>query len=573
MIPKIPTSRGKSSTSFSNAVAYVTNEDKQEEGDNYITNVLSLETASLEMSAVSSKNNRVDDPVLHFILSWPSDETPNKKDMFKAADYALTNLGFDTSKGGHQAVFSIHRDTDNLHVHIVANRVNPKTNLAVDLWQSKDKLHKICRELELKNDWKPSKGLWEIKEGEVVKSEKKKNKSNYVEDDIRSQIGHTFGDYVRDVGNSIELINAKTWKDFHEGLGKFNLKISRRGGGYVVTDKTDPDRYHAKGGVMGSKYKAASLNKRLGVFGESLSASDAYKVRYVDPRFKKSIYVQGEGRSRKERDPGLALKRKKGKDALYQRYKDEKSAFWKEHKKESSALWTVQKKKEKDRWSEHILKWRSYRKEVMSQTPKGKKRVLSSLIALDKAKDKVEIDLLRKEERERLKRNLASKASFPTWRSWVRAQAGEGDAVAVSVYRGLRYRSKENDNIITSKNTIKRLFEDGLSGSSIGNVYAVSESKSVSFWLDSYNFATDYGYKISVHDLDKEAIENSLRIAVEKWGKEIKVSGSKEFVEEANRISQSMNVSLTNNIRVHDKEKENFDEGKARERDTSNFKP
>ncbi len=557
MIPKIPKRKCKKSSSFSNAIAYVADDNKQEDGDNAVSNVLSLKTAAAEMTAVSTKNTRVHDPLFHFILSWPSNETPTNKDVYGSAKYALTKLGFDTSeRGGHQAVFSIHRDTDNLHVHVIANRVHPTKITAVDLWQSKDKLHKICRELELNYGWNPSKGLWEIQDGQIIKADRSRMKNgNNAEDDIRSQIGQTFGDYVRDAGKSIHLIKADSWAEFHKALSQFNLQIKKRGGGYVITDKNDSNRYHAKGSAMGNQYKAASLNNKLGAYSASKALSSSFIISYKDYRLNEVVGLKEmSSLSNRSRDPALIKKRKHGRDLLYQTYKDEKNNFWKHYKESSSNLWGTQETKEKERWSEHLVKWRTQRKIIMSNTPSGEKRLVSSLIALDKARDKAELDRLRKEERGGLRKKLKNYATFPLWRTWIRARAEDGDTVAISIYRGLRYRSKEVENEITGDKLVDSKNTDYFS--SIESVYAIELNDGVSFWLEHQNFATDYGYKITVHDMDNLSLENSLRIAAEKWRGKIKVSGSSDFVEKVNIVADSMDLKVKNSIRLYSIEDE-----------------
>lgn len=120
------------------------------------TNTLSIETASSEMNAVASNNRRCLDPVYHFILSWPEEEKPEDSHIFDSALFCLKEMGM----VDHQYVFAIHRDTDNLHCHVAAKRTHPLSYRAVNLYNDVKILHKACRKLELKYDWKPDNGCW-----------------------------------------------------------------------------------------------------------------------------------------------------------------------------------------------------------------------------------------------------------------------------------------------------------------------------------------------------------------------------------------------------------------------------
>ena len=68
------------------------------------------------MAATSS---RCKDPVFHWIVSWATGETPTHDEIRDICETLLADLGLAES----QYVAVIHGDTDNLHAHIVANRV------------------------------------------------------------------------------------------------------------------------------------------------------------------------------------------------------------------------------------------------------------------------------------------------------------------------------------------------------------------------------------------------------------------------------------------------------------------
>ena len=75
-------------------------------------------------------------PVLHYSLSWARDETPTRQEMSRAVDGSLDALGLE----GHEALIVAHDDTRHPHVHVIANRVDPKTGKAAKLGNSKLRL-------------------------------------------------------------------------------------------------------------------------------------------------------------------------------------------------------------------------------------------------------------------------------------------------------------------------------------------------------------------------------------------------------------------------------------------------
>ena len=63
-------------------------------------------------------------PVYRFVISWSPDEAaPSPKEMAEHARQILHLIGL----GEHEAVLVVHGDTDNPHIHVVANTVHPVT--------------------------------------------------------------------------------------------------------------------------------------------------------------------------------------------------------------------------------------------------------------------------------------------------------------------------------------------------------------------------------------------------------------------------------------------------------------
>lgn len=83
--------------------------------------------AELKAAAgVKATGRKLANPVQNFSLGWRPDERPTKADMLEAAHGALQALGWQEC----QAMIVCHNDTDHAHVHVIVNRVNPKTGIA-----------------------------------------------------------------------------------------------------------------------------------------------------------------------------------------------------------------------------------------------------------------------------------------------------------------------------------------------------------------------------------------------------------------------------------------------------------
>jgi hypothetical protein len=90
-------------------------------------NLLSIETAAVEMEALATDNKRCKDPVFHMILSWREMEVPANEQAGETVRIALSELDLQDC----QAVWMVHSDTQNRHVHIIVNRIDPETGRAI----------------------------------------------------------------------------------------------------------------------------------------------------------------------------------------------------------------------------------------------------------------------------------------------------------------------------------------------------------------------------------------------------------------------------------------------------------
>jgi hypothetical protein len=109
-----------------------------------------------EMVALAMEATRSKDPVDHWLLSWKEGEQPTQAQCNEAVEILKRHLGMNES---HLAVFALHRNTENYHLHVVLNRVNPVTMRVEDKGWCIDKAHKAIAELSTRRAGKQRKTL------------------------------------------------------------------------------------------------------------------------------------------------------------------------------------------------------------------------------------------------------------------------------------------------------------------------------------------------------------------------------------------------------------------------------
>jgi len=258
MIVKQVSSKGKGS--FGGLAEYILDEKNNMEKVEYyeFSNCPYSEVdGNLEYIKQMQNLNQVlsGDKTMHLIVSFQEEEKPTKEVLRDIEKELLKSIGMEN----HHRLSATHTNTNNFHLHIAINRINPENNLLVDPWKSKMKLQKKAKELEKKYNlkidnhdptWTKEQLQSDIKDNEVhsgVKSFLSWVKENILED-------------IKEV-----LDNPKsTLEDLHSTLGKYNLELKTRGNGVIIADKTR--KLFVKASDVHRTLSKNSLEKKFGKF-------------------------------------------------------------------------------------------------------------------------------------------------------------------------------------------------------------------------------------------------------------------------------------------------------------------
>jgi hypothetical protein len=150
MIAKHVPMRSQAKSSFSGLAEYITDkQDKTQRVDQVaVTNcqALGLEASILEIEATQLQNTRAtSDKTFHLLVSFRQGENPSNEALTEIEKRICAALGY----ADHQRVSAVHRDTDNLHIHIAINKINPTTGNYHEPYQFHRTLGKSARSSKL----------------------------------------------------------------------------------------------------------------------------------------------------------------------------------------------------------------------------------------------------------------------------------------------------------------------------------------------------------------------------------------------------------------------------------------
>lgn len=495
------------------------------------TNCFSLATASTEMDMVAVQNTRCNDPVYHAILTWPESERPTPDQIFDSARYCLKRLGME----GHQYVFAIHDDTDNLHCHLTVNRINPVSYKAASLYNDHFTLDRSCRELELRNGWKHDNGPYIVNDSGAIVRRQKFYKSAPA---AARQLEH-FGDkeslFSYAVDNCREKIDALflgenyDWDGVHDILIAAGLELRQKGEGLAIYDVADDEQAPIKASDLHPELTLSCQQELIGAF------TRASVVREVNREGRdvllSAVDIESQYDNRlHRRDKGARAERRnaraEARQDLIARYKSYKTSFVRPGISADAA---------RTRFRELAAGYRIRKNNVrMTERDPLLRKLMFRALEVEKMKDMAALRLQIRDERNALKEKPDYRPL--SYRAWVEVQATQHDAAAISQLRGWAYREKRKNRTSTiSNNFILYAAADDIKPSQIrGYDSHVNRDGAVVYSSCGKPVLLDRGVLLEVADAPAEKGKNlvmALFISGQKSGEKVEVRGEKEFVQ------------------------------------------
>lgn len=221
-----------------------------------------------QMISTALQNTRSKDPFEHIVVSFQRGEVPTEDQLKDAVAEIAELLGAKRN----QVIWAAHSNTDNIHIHLCINRIDPETHEAVQLgdgWDQ-DRLGQACAIIEARQGWKPqvksthkanvAGEVWLRSNGKLVRSaageqlRKKGDRASELEE-WRQQ--PAIADIMK------RMMSATGWEQLHHELAKVDAVIARKGltGAVVIIG----DEEH-KASRFGRGFGFGALQDRLGTF-------------------------------------------------------------------------------------------------------------------------------------------------------------------------------------------------------------------------------------------------------------------------------------------------------------------
>lgn len=496
MIAKHVPMRSVGKSDFAGLVRYITDAQSKDHrlGHVQMTNcdAYSVRDTITEVLATQATNTRAEsDKTYHLIVSFRAGEQPSADTLKAIEERICAGLGY----GEHQRVSAVHNDTDNLHVHIAINKIHPTRHTIHEPYYPHRTLAELCEVLERDYNLERDNHIPNQRGAAARAADMERHAG------VESLVGWIKRECLE------EIRGATSWAELHQVMRDNGLELRARGNGLVIEAG---DGTTVKASTLARDLSKPALEKRLGGFEAAPERQEAKQER--------RSYQKGPVRLRIDTTE------------LYARYKDAQKGLT-----AARAEALAEAKRRKDRTVEAAKRKAAAKRAAIKLLTDGRltKKLLYAQVSASLGAD---LDAIRKHyDQERAKHYQGFQRQ--PWADWLKQQATQGNAEALAALRardaaqGLKGNTIEGqgrprpghapivDNI-TKQGTI--IYRAGLSA------------------------VRDDGDRLQVsREADRDGVQAALRMAMEKYGERITVTGSPEFKAQIIRAAADAQLPIT----------------------------
>ncbi|EPZ6200899.1 TraI/MobA(P) family conjugative relaxase [Campylobacter coli] len=439
--------------------------DNDEDNINEIINTQKLNTTTKQ------------DKTLHLVVSFQEDEKPTLEILQAIEEEIAKSLGM----SDHQRLSVIHSNTNNLHIHIAINKVNPRTLKVVNPYNDVKILQETAMKLEKQYNLKL--------DNHISQKDKQSNKYNI------HTMNCNFETWVKEkVSKQVDLMlkdEKTTFKDIKQLLAKYDLEFRERRKGFVIASKSEK-----------LFCKASSIHREL-------------SKQALEKRFKE-----------------LDLKQEKENTQNIEEEKREiKERYQRPNKETSKALWEKYLRIENEKKAEldkelRMLKLRRNEFKTSIPSMKFSKETFKHV--------KNQRMIFKNKQKE-----LYQKYKRVSYRDFLISESLSGNEEATRALRRSKTKINENENTLSSEQEKPKIFEnvdyitkEGYAVYKSGFNKAIDKGEMLKVSL------------INGKD-DKEFLLNSLLMAIDRFGNHLNITGDENFKRNILEVANDYNLNVS----------------------------
>ena len=452
----------------------------------------SIQDAITEVLATQHTNTRAKgDKTYHLIVSFRAGEQPSADTLRAIEERICVGLGY----GEHQRISAVHNDTDNLHIHIAINKIHPTRHTMHEPYYPHRALAELCTALE--RDY----GL----ERDNHEPRKRGAEGRAADMERHAGVESLVGWIKRECLDEIK--GAQSWQELHQVMRDNGMELRVRANGLVFEAG---DGTMVKASTVARDLSKPSLEARLGPF-------EASPERQARTKAKRQY----------QKDP---IRLRVNTVELYARYKGAQQGLTVAR---AGAL--AEAKRRKDRAIENAKKAAATRRAAIKHLTDGR---LTKKLLYAQASAALRADLEAIHKRHDQERAaIYNEHRRRPWADWLKQQATAGDGQALDALRAREAAQGLKGDTIQG---------DGQAKPGHAPVIDSITKKGTIIYRAGSSAVRDDGERLAVSSqADRAGVAAALRLAMERYGERITVSGSVEFKAAVIRAAVDAQLPIT----------------------------
>ncbi|EPT9251241.1 TraI/MobA(P) family conjugative relaxase [Photobacterium damselae] len=444
-----------------------------------------VDLALVEMNLIQGMNTRTKlDKTMHLVVSFPDDEIPNREQMDDIEQTIAESIGM----GKHHRISVAHSNTDNYHLHMAINRIDPDNQKMINPYNYHLNIMKAAAELEIKH------GL-QITERQPRSLEALTMDYHSGQQSLLSWCNENIKEKLNDVLNE-----PNSWDDIHSVFDSVGLELKKSGRGLVVYNQDNNTA--VKASTVSRDLSITKLQKKIGVFKQSNN------IKRDSSKYKKE----------QKKDPLFSK---------YEEFKDERSSM------KDSSLDSLRDKVVRQR---ELAKVENalHRQRIKDNTILTPSQKFDSYKRLG-AKNKKVLSLITSEYA-KARKSIYNQYGNMSFQQFLCLEAANGNEEALQ-----RLRTKANHQIV----------RNGLSGSSDKRITHFDkidvDKQGTLHYQVGQNTILDNGKQLTTKTEGLQAHKQLLEMAIIKYGNDLTINGSDEFKAQIKEAAEMLNIDVNLN--------------------------
>ncbi len=479
----------------------------------------------------------------HYIISFREGEKPSDETLKQIEQKISEKLGFSQN----HRVLAVHDDTAHYHMHVVINKIHPAKHTNITPFNDFLSMDEIAKQIEK-----------EFKLQIDNRIDKKRRYKNNKAKDFEAHTGfQSLETYIKEkiqphIQDIINCADKNNWQNLHSLLDKYNIHIQQKTNGLIFQDIQT--KIQIKASSISRNFSKSKLEQKLGIFQEKQIQILDKNALNPPHNTLNNVNIQTHQQAQnKALDSLIEIEKNQQSEKKYEKQPIHKNSdiLWEKY-------WQIENKKLEQQTKSLETAKKSYSGETtqIKQLKSQQKEYLKvrGIPYKDRINLNLNIEINAKQAHENAyasyknnKQQIYKETKKENWLEFLIKEAKTNPRALQLLQSNLKNKhaqslmNKGQDNKIQAMEFLRQ-----------NNQY-IGYGKIAKNGEIHYKTSDDGYFKAGKDGIyiikdTPNARKQALEVAEKSYGKNLKVQGSKEFIQEISKTAQEKNINISDGL-------------------------